>query len=90
MGKSNLTQHTSLRSRTFKFADMDNIEDYLIEVLQKSIEKHGPDKPITLSHLLNIIKMAREIKAMKDDDAESFLDEIRNEVFQDQYRYGQG
>lgn len=67
---------------------MDNIEDYLIEVLEKSIAKHGPDKPITLSHLFGIIKMARDIKQMKDDDNSNFLDEVRNEVFQDEYRYG--
>lgn len=65
----------------------DDFQDYLITVLERSIEKHGPDKPLTLSHLLNIVKMARDIKQMKDDDNAAFLDEVRNEVFQDQYRY---
>lgn len=66
----------------------DDFQDYLIAVLERSIEKNGPDKPLTLSHLLNIVKMARDIKQMKDDDNGAFLDEVRNEVFQDQYRYG--
>jgi len=66
----------------------DDFHDYLIAVLERSIEKNGPDKPLTLSHLLNIVKMARDIKAMKDDDIGNVLDEIREEVFQDQYRYG--
>ena len=66
----------------------DNFHDYLISVLEHSIQKHGPDKPLTLSHLLGIVKMARDIKEMQDDDAEAFLEQVRNEVFQDQHRYG--
>lgn len=68
----------------------EDFHDYLIAVLERSIEKNGPDKPLTLLHLLNIVKMAKEIKVMKDDDNEAFLDQVRNEVFQDEHRYGKG
>lgn len=33
-------------------------EVYFREVLEASVTKHGPDKPLTLGHLLNIIKLA--------------------------------
>lgn len=31
---------------------------YIIQILEKSVEKHGADKPLTIGHLLNILKMA--------------------------------
>jgi hypothetical protein len=40
----------------------------LIEVLEKSVEKNGKDYPLTLGHLLNILKkMERE----QDDECDA-------------------
>ena len=51
----------------------------LIPILEKSIEKHGKDHPITLGHLLNILKMARRIDDMKDENLNAALDKILTE-----------
>ena len=39
---------------------MQNFDSYLIAVLEKSIEKHGAEKPLTLSHFLNLVKLAQK------------------------------
>lgn len=39
--------------------------DPLIQVLEKSIQNHGPNKVVTLGHLLNIVKMAERIKVQQ-------------------------
>ena len=46
----------------------------LIDILEKSIKKNG-DKPLTLSHLLNILKMVQR----KKDKEEENLDLIQAE-----------
>lgn len=38
----------------------------LERVLEMSVEKHGKDKPITLGHLLNLIKLAAEIQEAQE------------------------
>ena len=39
------------------------MDDFFIleEILEKSLEKNG-DKPITISHLLNILRMIRRVQ----------------------------
>jgi hypothetical protein len=37
----------------------------LIDVLELSVKKHGPDKVLTLGHLLNLLKLA-EREAYKE------------------------
>ena len=32
----------------------------LIDVLEASVKKHGPDKVLTLGHLLNLIKLSEQ------------------------------
>jgi len=44
----------------------------LIEVLEASVEKHGPDKPVTLGHLLNLLKYAEK----KQDEFEDLNEAI--------------
>lgn len=41
------------------------MEQTIIKILEKSIEKHGADKPVTLGHLLGIIKLAKKIEDQK-------------------------
>lgn len=41
------------------------MEKTIIKILEKSIEKHGADKPVTLGHLLGIIKLAQKIEDQK-------------------------
>ena len=48
---------------------MNNEWEVLIEVLEESLKKNG-DKPITISHLLNIMKMTERVvmkRAAMDD-----------------------
>jgi len=43
----------------------------LIEILEASVIKNGGSKPLTLSHLLNIVKKAqRELEQEADDEYE--------------------
>ena len=43
----------------------------LIEILEASVIKHGGGQPLTLSHLLNIVKKAqRELEQEADDEDE--------------------
>ncbi len=54
------------------------MEDYLIEILKKSIEKNG-EIVITNKHLLNIIKMA--IRKEKEDEKRSNMEGCVNEIY---------
>jgi len=40
--------------------------DILIEILEHSVKKNGPDKPVTLGHLLNLIKLANKESEKED------------------------
>lgn len=55
----------------------------LIEVLEKSVEKHG-EKPLTNLYLLNIIKLSQRIEIHKRDRIESELDESLMQLYADQ------
>lgn len=67
---------------------MNNFDSYLITVLEKSIEKHGPDKPLTLSHFLGLVKLAQKKAIEHSEREDKFLDDTYNEVMADAYRYG--
>jgi len=67
---------------------MKNFDSYLIAVLEKSIEKHGPDKPLTLSHLLNLVKLAQKTAIDAAEENDHFLDQAYNETMMDAYKYG--
>lgn len=62
---------------------MDKFE-YLVEVLEKSAAKYGPNKVLTIRHLANILAMVsknvddREIEVQKD------LDEVLSQIMADQ------
>ena len=59
---------------------MDRDVTELIDILEKSIKKNG-DKPLTLSHLLNILKMVQR----KKDKEEELGDLIQNDPSWDNY-----
>jgi hypothetical protein len=40
----------------------------LIEVLEHSVKKNGADKPVTLGHLLNLVRLADKIEQEEDDN----------------------
>jgi hypothetical protein len=39
----------------------------LIEVLEHSVKKNGADKPVTLGHLLNLVRLADKIEQKEAD-----------------------
>jgi hypothetical protein len=40
----------------------------LIEVLEHSVKKNGADKPVTLGHLLNLVRLADKIEEKEADN----------------------
>jgi len=41
----------------------------LIRILETAKQKHGGEHPLTIGHLLNICKMAKDLKAHKQEVA---------------------
>jgi hypothetical protein len=62
----------------------------LIKVLEISIKKNGADKPLTLGHLLNILKMTLKIQMRIESAERATNEEWEKEFFEDAYRYGFG
>lgn len=67
---------------------MSEVFDKLIIVLEKSVEKNGADKPVTLGHLLNIAKMANRLQENEENRIERNEQEALNEMFDDMHKYG--
>lgn len=67
---------------------MKNFDSHLIYVLEKSIEKHGAEKPLTLSHFLNLVKLAQKTAIDAAEQNDRLLDQAYSEVMMDSYRYG--
>jgi hypothetical protein len=55
----------------------------LIEVLEKSVAKHG-SIPLTTSHLLNIIKLVQRMDNIEEENMSKLLDEAAMEAYRDQ------
>jgi hypothetical protein len=53
----------------------------IIAILEKSASKHGADTPLTIGHLLNILKMADRER----EKHTAILDELDNEMEQEAY-----
>ncbi len=51
----------------------------LAKVLAQSLKRNG-DKPLTIGHLLNIVKMAERLDNMTAEKYEQFLDQCRDDV----------
>jgi hypothetical protein len=45
----------------------------LIEVLEHSVKKNGADKPVTLGHLLNLLRLADKIEEKEDAEADFYV-----------------
>ena len=58
--------------------------EILIQMLTASGEKHGFDKPLTISHLLNILKFAQKVEYKKAEEEDRLLDEAYMEILADQ------
>lgn len=54
----------------------------LIKVLEKSIEKNGADKALTIGHLLGIIKLANSIDEKIEMDDFKFMEQVDQEYFE--------
>lgn len=63
---------------------METFENILIRVLMVSVGKNGADKPVTLGHLLNIIRLAKKIERQQADDADEAMDEALMQIYTDQ------
>lgn len=46
----------------------------LIEIIERSVQKNGADKVLTLGHLLNILKLVEK----KRDEEEEFYDAMES------------
>lgn len=48
--------------------------------ISQSVEKHGPDAPLTLGHLLNICKLARKYETQIEGQEEREHWKLINEI----------
>lgn len=55
---------------------MEDKFEIFLEVLEKSIEKHGANKTLTLGHLLNLAKLASTIGDKRQERFEKLMDDI--------------
>jgi len=55
----------------------------LIQLLEVSVKKHGADKPLTIGHLLNLLKKVKSVDVKNRKSIEQRL----NQVMDDHYRY---
>lgn len=60
----------------------------LIAILEQSVKKNGANKPLTVGHLLNIVKLANKTKAKKQKKQESFLEEVEQESYFEAENFG--
>ncbi len=65
--------------------------DIFIQILNESGKKHGYEKPLTISHLLNITKLVSKIsnkaaqkQQQEEERHERMLDEAYMEILADQ------
>jgi hypothetical protein len=54
----------------------------ILQILEASLKKHG-DKPITVSHLKNIIKMAKRSQERQEQEIEQNFNEVHGDLFGD-------
>lgn len=59
--------------------------EILINVLELSVSKHGAETPLTLGHLLNIMKMAQRFEADKEELDHLNEQEAYNNAFNKPY-----
>jgi hypothetical protein len=57
------------------------IFEVFIEVLEQSVKNHGPDKAMTLGHLLNLAKLSKKIWSQREDKHVEDLDKVKNDIF---------
>lgn len=51
-------------------------------ILEQSVIKHGPDKPITTGHMLNIVKLANRMANEVGEQQEIFHSRLAFEIEQ--------
>lgn len=61
-----------------------------IGVLQVSVNRNGADKPLTIGHLLNLLKMTVKKYIKQEDKEEKELNDCLNEILEDEAKYGSG
>lgn len=55
----------------------------LIEVLEESVRRHGAKTPVTLGHLLNIVKLAGRIRAKRKKAAAEYEEKLHREFLEE-------
>lgn len=60
----------------------------LIRILETSVAKNGAVHPLTVGHLLNIIKMVEKLENKQAKEQADFDQHIEDEWFDDMHRYG--
>ncbi len=53
----------------------------LIQVLQKSVDKHGLNEPVTLGHLLNIVKLVHKLELAEEERKEEDHEDALNSLY---------
>lgn len=48
--------------------------EFLIKILEESVKRNGADKPVTIGHLLNIIKLAKKARIKFENSIDSRCD----------------
>ncbi len=64
--------------------------DHLIQVLTKSVEKHGATKVVTLGHLLSLVRLADRLKEAEANRLEEAHQAAYNDAMADYHAYGTG
>lgn len=62
----------------------------LIKILQVAVKKHGGTSPLTIGHLLNIVKMAEGIRIHEKEIAGIKEEKQHNQILEDISWGGQG
>lgn len=52
--------------------------DYILEILEESLKKNG-DKQLTISHLINIIRMAK--RKYEDEDQQIDMEGYKDDIY---------
>jgi hypothetical protein len=52
---------------------MDDAIETLVDIMEESVRRNGKDKPLTLGHFLNILRMAQRTRESASESPDIFL-----------------
>lgn len=59
---------------------MEDKFDLFVEILEKSVEKHGTSKTLTLGHLLNLAKIASKTIDKRNEEHQRLVNSIEPDL----------